>query len=650
MHRIRSKLTVLALTLCILAAAAIVPRAFAAGNSQTHVDSFAQQGWLDGVAVDGLQADTPINRAQFTSIVNRLAGLIEESGNITAYTDVPADSPYRADLSKALTAGYMSGTSRTTLYPAGPLTRQDAAVMLARLMGLTASQEDARAMERLSDSAAVSGYARDGVAAMYAKGYLSVSGGKLEPGRQMTLADAVTLLHSVQSVLAGSTGLEGYHFVLMNIPYADFYAADVENDEPVDGVTSATLNKTRTGTLVSGSYHVDSEGTDITGITFPVAVPDGTDLSAYPQIKDSDSIDITVTNRDNTSTATYAGKDALFQNVSYAYYPLTSAPSYYKTLSVGAGGGFTFGETVGEAKALTGVTAKLTTETSYGDYQVSVTGLPEIETVYAVVLETKEGDSYGLRHMENVWRVSELAWCTGFTEAVHNCPTSSDHYKAMMGQTIKRITYYTENGILTFPVELYVPVKFNHTLETAEVAVSDKAAALTMTDFPKDYKPVYTVTDAAGTLRDTFSCDGKTLSWTDASAGTHTLAVSDEGGKYASYKVSFTLTTENVPATAAETGLVKAKGASDADFACYLASITSVKVNDTEYAASGRGAVTVIGKDGKVDFSSAAFAELAGQTVTITITAQGCQKDLTMSVTVPETLPAANSGGGGQVH
>ena len=74
------------------------------------------------------------------------------------------------------------------------------------------------------------------------------------------------------------------------------------------------------------------------------------------------------------------------------------------------------------------------------------------------------------------------------------------------------------------------------------------------------------------------------------------------------------------------------------------------RVNDTDYAASGRGAVTVIGKDGKVDFSSAAFAELAGQTVTITITAQGCQKDLTMSVTVPETLPAANSGGGGQVH
>ena len=32
-----------------------------------------------------------------------------------------------------------------------------------------------------------------------------------------------------------------------------------------------------------------------------------------------------------------------------------------------------------------------------------------------------------------------MAWCTGFTKAVHNCPTSSEHYKAIMGQTISQI-------------------------------------------------------------------------------------------------------------------------------------------------------------------------------------------------------------------
>ena len=137
------------------------------------------------------------------------------------------------------------------------------------------------------------------------------------------------------------------------------------------------------------------------------------------------------------------------------------------------------------------------------------------------------------------------------------------------------------------------------------------------------------------------------MTWTAASAGANTLTVSDKQGKYAPYTASFTLTTQTTPASAAEEGLVKATGASDTDFACYLASIASVKVNDTDYAASGRGAVAVIGKDGKVDFSTAAFTELAGQTVTITVTANGYSNDLTLTVKVPDTLPAAPTGGNG---
>lgn len=57
-------------------------------------------------------------------------------------------------------------------------------------------------------------------------------------------------------------------YVLMNIPYAAFYQAEVKNDVPVDAFTSATLNKTRTPSLSGGSYHVNADGSDITGITF----------------------------------------------------------------------------------------------------------------------------------------------------------------------------------------------------------------------------------------------------------------------------------------------------------------------------------------------------------------------------------------------
>lgn len=262
-------------------------------------------------------------------------------------------------------------------------------------------------------------------------------------------------------------------YVMMNIPYADFYAAELNNDVPVDGFTSATKNKPRTGTLAAGSYHVDPEGTDITGITFPVKVNSNV-LKNCKQVTDADSVDITVTNRGQANTTTYTGVDALFENESYAYYVLDTEPACYKELTVGKDGSFQFG-TVQNANVqkVSDASAVLNTVTTYGDYQITVNdlGLPDDVKVYAVILKTTDGSQYGLRHMENIWRNTSLAFCTGFTEMVHNCPTSSAHYESIMGKTISGITYYTSAGNFEVDTMLEVPAK------TAESAAADQAAA-----------------------------------------------------------------------------------------------------------------------------------------------------------------------------
>ena len=116
-------------------------------------------------------------------------------------------------------------------------------------------------------------------------------------------------------------------YVLMNIPYDQFYAADVNNSVKVDAFTSATKNKVRTGSLAGGSYHVGSSGDEITGVTFPVKVGEGVDLSKYKKVTDESSVDVTVTNRGQTSTTTYKGKEALFESASYSYYTLSETPS-----------------------------------------------------------------------------------------------------------------------------------------------------------------------------------------------------------------------------------------------------------------------------------------------------------------------------------
>ena len=121
-------------------------------------------------------------------------------------------------------------------------------------------------------------------------------------------------------------------YVQMNIPYADFYkAAGVDNASEIDAVTSATKNKTRAGNLAAGSYHVNADGTDITGVSFPVKVLTPWALKNAKQVTDADSYDFTVTLKGKESTTTYTGADALFENESYAYYKLNETPAYYIT-------------------------------------------------------------------------------------------------------------------------------------------------------------------------------------------------------------------------------------------------------------------------------------------------------------------------------
>ena len=409
-------------------------------------------------------------------------------------------------------------------------------------------------------------------------------------------------------------------YVLMNIPYSAFYKAEVNNDVDVDVFTSATLNKTRTASLAGGSYHTNADGSQIDGITFPVKVTDDMDMSKYTQVTDDDSVDITVTNRGQTSTTTYKGKDALFQNADYAYYNLTEVPSYYKEVSVDKDGNLTFGKTVGNVTTLEGLSAELSTETGYGDYQLDIDGLRDkltelgVSNVNAVVVNTKEGSSYGLRHLENIWRMEELAWAAGFTEAVHGCPTSSDHYKAMMGQTITSATYYTDKGMYNIPLaDIYVPVKFTYDLEVANATITAGKTEVTVTGLPDDYAAEYKVDGLDGV-----SVQNGVLTFSNAKKGKYTLTISDKNGKYADITTEFELYTEAMPAAydADKKALVKTADATDEEFADYVKSISVVNVNGKDYRAT-----VIIDEDGSIKTDAAPFAE--GDTFEITVSATG---------------------------
>ena len=186
-----------------------------------------------------------------------------------------------------------------------------------------------------------------------------------EKHSQAAVDEATSHLNAAIESLVKAEEKETY--VLMNIPYAAFYKSETtNNDVDVDVFTSATKNKTRTTGLAGGSYHENADGSQIDGITFAVKVDTSVDLTKYKEVKDTDKVDITVTNRGQTSTTTLEGKDTLFENETYAYYPLTEAPANYKEVSMDKDGKLVFSEVKGKkAEVLTGVTAELLTQSSY---------------------------------------------------------------------------------------------------------------------------------------------------------------------------------------------------------------------------------------------------------------------------------------------
>lgn len=459
-------------------------------------------------------------------------------------------------------------------------------------------------------------------------------------------------------------------YVLMNIPYDEFYKADLnKNSVAVDATTSATKQKTR-NTLAAGSYHADAEGEHINGVTFPVKVSDDfyDNNKGYTKITDDSKVEITTNMKGKTSTTTYEGKKALFESADYSYYVLSEVPSYYKTATVGTDEKLSFGAVNGVKTQIASdkVTTKFKTKTKYGDYQLNLDGIKDAmgfekdDVVYGVIVSTDDNTDYAMRHVENIWKTEALAWSVGIVTDSHGCTLSSDHYKSMVGKTIKNVTYYTSKGIFTLPVDYKVLEHAKDAAVEAKNAAVSAGQANLEVSLPDDFNAEYAVTDAKGNKVTGFNVTEEKLasavstyaaSYTqtnklvitypkDAENTEYTLTVSDKSKKYAPITTTFELYAEAVSAAynndATAPKLVVADGATPAQFADFIRKIKSVNVNGKDYPATVKGAVKLIKEDGTIDTTQDLFAE--GSSFKIKVSATGYKDTLSFTYEKPVVI------------
>lgn len=243
------------------------------------------------------------------------------------------------------------------------------------------------------------------------------------------------------------------------------------------------------------------------------------------------------------------------------------------------------------------------------------------------LFDEEEDYTYGLRHLENIWRGNELGIYTGHTKESHGVDASVEPYKDIMGKTIDKITYLTSAGAYEIDTDLYVPMKDGTQAEVADGKSGNGSVAVTV-KLPERFDPEYQVTG----LKTSFA-DGA-LTYTDAMPGKYTLTISDKNEKWADIEADFVLSSDTNPAyynrDYSAPAVIKKGSADEADFANYLKNITKVSVNGKEYAASGKGAAVIVKSDGTIDLANSSVFD-GKEPYTVVVTSTG-YPDLTFEI------------------
>lgn len=171
---------------------------WAEGTIQTWLDNNYVTGYSDG----SFKPDGSITRAEFVTMANKLLDFIELTDIF--FTDVNPDDWYYQEVQKAYKAGYISGVSETLFSPNSNLTREQAAVIITKIMGLDINIEN---ILNFSDNDLISHWALEYVNAAAAAeiilGYTADN--TFRPQNPITRAEAVVLLDRLNQFIIEDT-------------------------------------------------------------------------------------------------------------------------------------------------------------------------------------------------------------------------------------------------------------------------------------------------------------------------------------------------------------------------------------------------------------------------------------------------------------
>lgn len=239
--------------------------------AEASIKQGLEKGLIKGYEDGTFRPDAPITRAELAALFNRAFGFAAEV-DTSMYSDVPASKWYAKDVALAKAAGYMQGDKAGTFRPESPISRQEAAAVIARLLAL--GEDGAAAAVKFADADAIAAWARGEVGAVVASGVMEgYAGNRFGPLRTLTRAESVVILERASAYDAPKPASDG---VPSRIVSGGVYGPasgvlTIEGDVAIDAPNTTLRNVKITGNLLLGAGigngDVSLDGVTVLGAT-----------------------------------------------------------------------------------------------------------------------------------------------------------------------------------------------------------------------------------------------------------------------------------------------------------------------------------------------------------------------------------------------
>ena len=186
----------LSLSLAVSATAlAAIPSDIGGHWAQGTIIQWTSNGYIAGYPDGTFKPDNSITRAEFVVMVNKAMGY-NKRGN-AYFSDVSAAHWAYAEIMKGVEAGYITGNGDGTFRPDAPVTRQEAAVMISKILGL---DQDYASAAKYVDYRYIPSWAAGYVGAVSKAGIMTgYPDGDFKSDRVLTRAESVVSLDKTKN-------------------------------------------------------------------------------------------------------------------------------------------------------------------------------------------------------------------------------------------------------------------------------------------------------------------------------------------------------------------------------------------------------------------------------------------------------------------